>query len=1593
VRGAWRTLPAKAIVAWHRVGTDMRGGIVVLALVAGLTDSVSAQPRPNLIGNPSFEEGTAAGPPQRWALYGTLTQTRRLSLVDEARDGRRALLIDDADSTGEIGVSQTVAARGELGYRASVWVRGLEASSPIGAYLQMRFIPSQQLHQRSLAAEPGEWKQVTVSAVAPAGTTHIAVYLYTHSAPTPKVIVDDVSLVGGVDVEEDTVPPPVPPDIAALKDLDLATDLVRDGKPMAAIVRPASGVHDQAARQISQAIEQLTGCALPVITDSDPRAAVPLVGNVILLGNRSTNRAIGTLYDRHYTFLDAKHPGQGGYEVRTLHSPFGDGRNAILVGGSDRDGVAEAAGRLVDWLKASGPRRGALTVGWRMDVRLSSAYQVPDDIQQVETWSASEGYGSGGYFGWNPISKHMALYYMTGDETHAQEFLRLAFPDARAKQELADIAGEMIENKDAPLSGPYHYNAHEMILLWDLIEESPAFTDEQRLAVTRAFSQQLLHRKDEGIYVLQEPPPYIGSRHGQWSAVSLYCLGRYFDTYYPHRVWRQCVQGAQHEFRALDRSSWVTGEMDALYWYPTGIAPILVYATLTGDRVGMANGALAELLQNHEALISGEARSWGLRYASLDHLNRAAYLTGDGRWVAYRQRVALSTDVFRVGQSFWPDGAITPEPPDDLTGKWTISRLPLPAWYARSSGLPREQSFHYASYRSTSDASGDFVLLDGYNAAYRNPYHSLALLELRIGGCTVLRGTSPTDQGYLNQVLTKSEGMVEPVAPMDAALERAGAVGDVACAIGRVANASFCDWRRAILHTVGRYAVVADEVIFRDGSPHMELTTLWQTAPPVWDPQGCALSVETGSDVAAPPGWRRFRAVESYRHEPAGPEASTYLESYDVVLLRGTEPGAWVEMTISLERPTDAELYAQLLGYRDRGVVQCILDGEEVGPPTDLFADTPRWVRLPLGRHSLATGSHTLRVEVVGRHGSQAQCYVGLGGLLVKPAGVAGDAAPSTFRVIPCDPLTGTVDLETSSTRMAWRGPVQAGERRVQFNLIAPGSLGPQCARIAESAASLALPEPALAVAGTYEGCEADLLVLSPSRLSGTGVRRVALGQSLVSSGEPIDIDWDLQGGALSIVCEQPARVLLHAPLAGLAGPPSVRIGPGPGGTREVSLPSGSYVLDGAVLSETVTGALADELASLLARATEARQIALGRGLGPPAKTTDLPELTSAWSVQLGEPIVAVEQGTDGPEPVVFAATSAAIHVFGADGSPRGRFTTDGPIRVLRWWPEERLLLAGCKDEKVIAFDVEGRRRWAFTSQMDPAVFRAGKQYWFKSAPGHEGIHGLHTGTFLDGGTQAFVGSACTLEILDGQGKLLRRLPVFWGPGTVFGLLDAPDGTRNLLLGRSPNDSHYLAVINSKTLDTTPRSFGGVPPGHTDIGGFAVMDRRRLLCEDLDGDGVKEVASEVNGVWNRLTIWSADGTPRHSAHFGPGPKAPARTVADVAVTGREGDRERALIVALSDGLVVAFDAQCRRLWSADLAAAPVALGVTRTAGGALATIACADGSVWVLSAQGKPSHRGRAAGTPVGLLVAQWARSQRILVATTDGELRAFEAP
>ena len=587
-------------------------------------------------------------------------------------------------------------------------------------------------------------------------------------------------------------PEPIPPVYSQLKDLHLTTDLVRDGKANITIIVPASGLYDEQATRLQQTIKEITGAMAPIATDDSSDSKVPIRSNLVILGNRSTNCALSELYNRFYTLLDLRYPGSGGYVVRTLHNPFGAGHNIILVGGSDLTGVDAATDVLIGKLRESDANSGFLSIGWLAEIRLGKNITLPKDIREMEIWEASAGYGSTGYFGWNSISKHAAFYYMTGDEFHAREFLRKAFPDEQAKAEIDEIDGERIENKDDPLAGPYHYNAHLMILFWDLIEESPVFTDEERLKVTNAFARQLNHRKGEGIYGRTEPLPSVGSRHGQWSAISLYCLGRYFQKDYPNSIWKHCMEAAKLHFAPLHQNAWVSGENDNLFWYNTAIAPVLVYMLLTGDREPLRNGVLNTLLRGQEILSSGRQPDWALNSAAISFLHQAAHLTQDGRWLTYRNRTGVDLNVFRLGQSFWPEEPLQLQPPTDLAGRWSINQLPEPMWQARGSGLPLQESFQFGSFRSAPDDTGDFILLDGFNGASRNPYHTFAILELRLGGHTLL-------EGYWNQVLTWADGLMEPQVAMDAALRYCDVVGATAIAVAEVPKAAYCNWKRTLI--------------------------------------------------------------------------------------------------------------------------------------------------------------------------------------------------------------------------------------------------------------------------------------------------------------------------------------------------------------------------------------------------------------------------------------------------------------------------------------------------------------------------------------------------------------------------------------------------------------------------------------------------------------------------------------------------------------------------------------------------------------------------------------------------------------------------
>lgn len=1268
---------------------------------------------------------------------------------------------------------------------------------------------------------------VALLTLLPATSANVSGTTGENSAPQPSAL----------DVDSPPAPPPpVPPQYDKLKDLYLAIPLASAGQPAAAIVASASGSYQAAAAAIQRVVEERTGVQLPVISDDATEACVPLKSNVIVLGNRSTNKTISALYDRFYCLVDLKYPGPHGYVLRSVHNPFGDGKSAVIVGGSDAEGVEAGASALADILSKSPAETGALSIGWTMVTRLGEGVTPPADIKDFETWEASKGYGSSGYFGWCSISKRMAMYYMTGDAHSAREVIRLSFPDNEAIREIEEIDGERIENKHDPLAGFYHYNAYMAILFWDLIEESPLFTDEERLEVTNAFARQLNHRKDEGIYRLTQPSTGVGSRHGQWSAISLYCLGRYFNKDYPDPVWAHCMRAGQMAFWPLHEHAWIAGENDNLFWYNTGIAPVLTYMVLTGDRKPLENGVLRDLLHGLEVLLSGRVPDWALNYASLDLLNKAAYLTGDGRWITYRGRTGVDTEVFRLGQSFWPDETLQPELPADLVGKWSISRLPRPAWEARRSGLSLEQSFYVASYRSAADESGDYILLDGFNGASRNPYHTFDILELRLAGRTIL-------EGYHNQVLTSADGMVEPAVAMDAALLSSDVLGPTAIAVSEVPGAAFSTWRRTLCQRTGRYALVVDDLAFRTDSRNMKVTTTWQV-----------------------PG------------------------------------GRWNEPEQAIRAPAGFELRS-------------------------------------CDRQSVSQGN---------------------------------------------------------PVAMSWHGAVEKDGRRIAFYLIGqrpsqlPSAL--DCTRLAGNASALALPQPALVVVGEYGEIKGELAILAGDHLFGRTVSRAGAGIDIMSSDTPVDLDWDFPRGVIHIVASEPTTLRLRVSRVDELQVDSRAVNAAlSDGICSVPLPQGRHVLTGAMPAAETLARLTATLESLLAQG-RSRPDPASADAGLVASPT-VGELPVAMSAEVGGSvtdmvIASSDQGTE-----LCVAEGSTIHVLTPAGQEVRSFETDAEIRVLRWWDETGLLLAGCTDEQVIATDREGRRKWGFTSEMDPAVYEAAKTYWFKSAPGHEGIHGLYTGAFDEGKSRCFVGSACTLEILDEDGRLVKRMPVFWGPAREFLLVPTQDGGHNLLVSQWPNGTDDLAIVTSKAMAVTGRGYYGVPAGHTFVGGWTAQNRTALFHEDLDGDGEKELATAINGTWNRVTVYSEKGSPLSNAQFGPGAShAPRAQMRDMDVADLNGDGKKSLVVGISEGLVVALDSKCQRIWSTRLACPPVSVRCIKPSSTALPwlIVGCEDGTVAALDEKGGLLQVGKVAGRPTHFVTIETPGGPLAVLGTEQGEIKAF---
>lgn len=625
-----------------------------------------------------------------------------------------------------------------------------------------------------------------------------------------------------------------PTAITKLKPLYLTTDLVDNGKARVVIVAPAGVRYRDSIVLLRGRIRALSGVEIPVISDNEMPEALLRRTHVIALGNMASNRFIEHLYRQWQVILDPAYPGKGGYVVRSLHNPYGTGRNVIFIGGSDDAGVAAAADAFGRLLKK--PKNGTLSVGRLMEIRLGQGMNPPTigafmPKWQVFSWNDSwrktstgreTGYPPASTFGWNPISVAGALYYMTGKKEYLDCFKELAMPDS-GNIPLANRTDSAFTDPLDPLVKNYHYRSHLVDRVFDLIEESPLFSNEERLHITNKLLAHQVEYDPKNTYTAPN-----GDRHGLWHLMNIYTGSRYFATYYPDPVWNKRIENVRTSFRSfIGNSTW--GERDTLYWVSTSLEPVFEFFLMDGYDEFIRSGTAKTMLNALGVLMTGDEVDDFNKYLSMGLLLRAAHMTGDSRYLWMLRQAGFDLDVFRIGQSYRPSQSGEPKPPADLLGRIAVAPLAEKDRVSSGTTVPAGEGFQILSWRAGLEKYDDYLLLDGFEGLGRHPYQVNTLLRLRMfGGKNVL-------SGYDNGLNVWFNGMSGAHVARSAALRERLAGDDFAYLHTEVPDMPGSRWKRHILALKGEGAIVVDRLIPLE-TGRFDVVSSWQMGGKVKNP-------------------------------------------------------------------------------------------------------------------------------------------------------------------------------------------------------------------------------------------------------------------------------------------------------------------------------------------------------------------------------------------------------------------------------------------------------------------------------------------------------------------------------------------------------------------------------------------------------------------------------------------------------------------------------------------------------------------------------------------------------------------------------------
>ena len=1123
-------------------------------------------------------------------------------------------------------------------------------------------------------------------------------------------------------------------------------------------------------------------------------------------------------------------------------------------------------------------------------------------------------------------------------------YLKLGDPAAARKyRDLMLAQAQTPDDKLFAADNALHLSYQTTTQAWDLMWADPVFSDDERLAIENYLLK--IMRSPQGYdYAGLAAGMRSRENHATRAALGFYYGWRHFNKHYrPQLSWELDL------WRAKLREFWA-----ACF---AGFRPFedsLSQHALGGSMDNTLSIALMEPEWAQDFIQSGRARLMGERciaisnnlgqtvllgdtnvsdYASTVYA-KLAYLLHDGRYrtmIEKRGTVGASSDEpfrgFEVG--------LQPVPPDDHVG---LQVIPADDLYFRSAISTRAdvdmaRAFDKLALRSGFGEDDEYLMIDGVAGGSHSYDDANSLGEFAAHGrrwlCEIDIFNGPT-MSFHNAVTVARDGLGDPLVPQAAELTASAQGPGWAYTATRLPKYNGTAWTRHVLWQPRKYTFVIDEMTAAQGGDYSFVVGWRSLGQPSLKPG----LFESAQDETIPPTvYLDGRQLAASVAANSG-QFTYHLAAYNAVLCRSEEPGDFLEVPVPVAKPGDYAVSVATLNYTGRGIMQVRLDGQPLGSPLDMYKDgSPQVQTTALGTVPLTAGPHVARFEITGRNPASQGAYMAIVSLGLQRAGEAPprDAAANRFRLVFPAAVPATLDRDTEvlgkylplSTRHD--AALNIVEQSLSRSL-QPGQTA--CFQNAWQAREGAAPD--LQLRRLDDHCA----------LLKTGAEIALVGAGANDAG----IKLGTLQAAGKMFCLSGERVLLHEAQASLNGQP--------------------------LAADAKPGA---ELRQALARAWEAAGEGGAAAAAPPPWQQAL-RLQPQWQADLPAPPLSVAARTTAEGAfVAVGLADGTVRQLTAAGAPAGSFTTAGPVHALHAadldGDKSQELLVGSDDTFIYALDAKLQPQWKHE-----VPFRAEVNHWLWWTLDTAKVRRITSGD-LDGDGRPELLLGCGnmhLECLDATGQERWHFRTDHGISTTIMTADVfGDGHQRVLAGNGlTSDSGDCRVFDEQG-KVLQRYYNG--SWCTALPAIAVGDLNRSA--GAPGDGQQTIfcgnnrgdlrAYDPRGKYNE-PLWVRNLT---------------RPIRSLTVIGQ-------VVVAGSDsGTLCAFNQAGEKAWGLPVSSAIVTTALVRRATGeAAVAVACKDGKVFIVSAQGRLLSLLDAPGRTEDMIVdaAPGAGRDRLLLITSN---------